>query len=196
MPIYALEEVSPRIDPNVGWIAPTAVLVGDVVVGPEAGFWFGVVARGDIETISIGARTNVQENCVLHTDKGFPLTIGDNVTVGHAAIVHGCTIGDNTLIGMGATILNGARIGRNCLIGANALVTENKIIPDNSLVMGAPAKVVREIDAEGVAALSASADRYVLNAKRFAAGLKALGLQQGERVSMACTQQASAFCDA
>ncbi|MBD8066190.1 gamma carbonic anhydrase family protein [Devosia sp. PTR5] len=175
MPIYALEEVSPRIDPNVGWIAPTAVLVGDVVVGPEAGIWFGVVARGDIETISIGARTNVQENCVLHTDKGFPLTIGDNVTVGHAAIVHGCTIGDNTLIGMGATILNGARIGRNCLIGANALVTENKIIPDNSLVMGAPAKVVREIDAEGVAALSASADRYVLNAKRFAAGLKATG---------------------
>lgn len=172
MPLYALDGVTPRIDDNVGWIAPTAVMVGDVVVGPEAGIWFGVVARGDIETIRIGARTNVQENCVLHTDKGFPLTIGDNVTVGHSAIVHGCTIGDNSLIGMGATVLNGAVIGKNCLIGANALVTEGKIIPDNSLVMGAPAKVVREIDAAGEAGLAASAERYVQNARRFAAGMK------------------------
>lgn len=172
MPVYALDGVAPRIDENVGWIAPTAVLVGDVVVGPEAGIWFGVVARGDIETITIGARSNVQENCVLHTDRGFPLTIGANVTIGHAAIVHGCTIGDNSLIGMGATVLNGAVIGKNCLIGANALVTEGKVIPDNSLVMGAPAKVVREIDAEGEAGLAASAERYVQNAKRFAAGMK------------------------
>jgi carbonic anhydrase/acetyltransferase-like protein (isoleucine patch superfamily) len=172
MPLYTLDGIAPRIDENVGWIAPTAVLVGDVTVGPEAGIWFGVVARGDIETISIGARTNVQENCVLHTDTGFPLTIGDNVTIGHSAIVHGCTIGDNSLIGMGATVLNGAVIGKNCLIGANALVTEGKVIPDNSLVMGAPAKVVREIDAAGVAALSASAERYVNNARRFAAGMK------------------------
>ena len=172
MPVYALDGIAPRIDENVGWIAPTAVLVGDVVVGPEAGIWFGVVARGDIETITIGARTNVQENCVLHTDRGFPLTIGANVTVGHSAIVHGCTIGDNSLIGMGATVLNGAVIGKNCLIGANALVTEGKVIPDNSLVMGAPAKVVREIDAEGEAGLAASAERYVQNAKRFAAGMK------------------------
>lgn len=175
MPIYALDHVTPRIDPKVGWIAPTAVLVGDVVVGAEAGIWFGVVARGDIETITIGARSNVQENCVLHTDRGYPLTIGEGVTIGHAAIVHGCTIGDNSLIGMGATVLNGARIGRNCLIGANALVTENKVIPDNSLVMGAPAKVVREIDAEGVAALAASAERYVANARRFASGLEPAG---------------------
>ena len=172
MPIYALEDISPRIHPDAGWIAPTALLIGDVEVGPEAGIWFGVVARGDIEIIRIGARSNVQENCVLHTDKGFPLTIGANVTIGHSAIVHGCTIGDNSLIGMGATILNGAVIGRNCLIGANALVTEGKVIPDNSLVLGAPAKVVREIDADGVAALTASADRYVDNAKRFAAGLR------------------------
>ncbi len=172
MPIYALDNVAPRIDADVAFIAPDAVLVGDVVIGPEAGIWFGVVARGDIETITIGARTNVQENCVLHTDKGFPLVIGDNVTIGHAAIIHGCTIGDNSLIGMGATVLNGAKIGRNCLIGANALVTEGKVIPDNSLVMGAPAKVVRDIDAEGVAALAASADRYVKNARRFAAGMK------------------------
>ena len=172
MPLYALDDVSPRIDPDVGFIAPTAVLVGDVVVGPEVGIWFGVVARGDIETITIGARSNVQENCVLHTDTGYPLVIGANVTIGHSAIVHGCTIGDNTLIGMGATVLNGAVIGKNCLIGANALVTEGKVIPDNSLVMGAPAKVVREIDAAGEAGLAASADRYVANARRFAAGMR------------------------
>ncbi|MBJ3785971.1 gamma carbonic anhydrase family protein [Devosia sediminis] len=171
MPLYALDDIAPRIDPGVGWIAPTAVIVGDVVVGAEVGIWFGVVARGDIETISIGARSNIQENCVLHTDKGFPLTIGENVTVGHAAIVHGCSIGDNTLIGMGATVLNGAVIGKNCLVGANALVTEGKVIPDNSLVVGAPAKIVRQIDSEGEAALAASADRYVANAKRFAAGM-------------------------
>ncbi|ODT76839.1 MAG: gamma carbonic anhydrase family protein [Pelagibacterium sp. SCN 64-44] len=172
MPIYSLDGVSPQIDPNVGFIAPDAVLVGDVVLGPEAGIWFGVVARGDIETIAIGARSNVQENCVLHTDKGFPLRIGENVTIGHGAIIHGCSIGDNSLIGMGATVLNGAKIGKNCLIGANALVTENKVIPDNSLVMGAPAKVVREVDEQGVAALAASAERYVQNARRFAAGMK------------------------
>ena len=171
MPIYTLDGVAPQIDPDVGWIAPTAVLVGDVVVGAEAGIWFGVVARGDIETITIGARSNVQENTVLHTDKGYPLTIGENCTIGHAAIVHGCTIGDNTLIGMGATVLNGAKIGKNCLIGANALVTENKVIPDNSMVVGAPGKVVREIDEEGVRNLAASADRYVQNARRFAAGM-------------------------
>ena len=172
MPLYALDGVTPQIDPAVGWIAPTAMLIGDVTVAAEAGIWFGVVARGDIERIAIGARSNVQENCVLHTDKGFPLSIGSNVTVGHGAIIHGCTIGDNSLIGMGATVLNGARIGKNCLIGANALVTENKVIPDNSLVMGAPGKVVREIDAAGIAALAASAERYVANARRFAAGLR------------------------
>ena len=143
MPIYALDGIAPQIDPNVGWIAPSAVLVGDIVVGAEAGIWFGVVARGDIERITIGARSNVQENTVLHTDKGYPLSIGENCTIGHAAIVHGCSIGDNTLIGMGATVLNGARIGKNCLIGANALITENKVIPDNSRVVGAPGKVIR-----------------------------------------------------
>ncbi|HEY8578004.1 MAG TPA: gamma carbonic anhydrase family protein [Devosia sp.] len=171
MPIYALDGTAPSIDPDVGWIAPTAVLVGDVVVGAEAGLWFGVVARGDIERISIGARTNVQENCILHTDTGYPLVIGNNVTIGHGAIVHGCTIGDNTLIGMGATILNGAQIGKNCLIGANALVTENKVIPNNSMVLGAPGKVVRSIDEQGVASLAASAERYVRNARRFARGM-------------------------
>lgn len=171
MPIYALDGITPEISPEVGWIAPTAVLIGDCHVGPEAGIWFGVVARGDIERISIGARSNVQENSVLHTDKGFPLVIGENCTIGHSAIIHGCTIGDNTLIGMGATVLNGAKIGKNCLIGANALITEGKEIPDNSLVVGAPGKVIRTLDAEAIAGLTASADRYAKNAKRFATGL-------------------------
>lgn len=180
MTLYSLEGVAPKIHPDVAWIAPTAVLVGDVVVGAEAGIWFGVVARGDIETITIGARTNVQENCVLHTDSGYPLAIGDNCTIGHGAIVHGCTIGDNTLIGMGATVLNGARIGKNCLIGANALITENKVIPDNSMVVGAPGKVIREIDAAGVESLAASAERYVRNARRFAMSMVAVAATPGD----------------
>lgn len=171
MPIYALDGVAPDIDPDVGFIAPNAVLIGDVEIGPEAGIWFGVVMRGDIERISIGARSNVQENAVLHTDKGFPLSIGTNCTIGHGAIIHGCTIGDNSLIGMGATVLNGARIGKNCLIGANALITEGKDIPDNSLVVGAPGKVIRTLGPEAAADLAASAERYVKNARRFASGL-------------------------
>ena len=171
MPIYALDGITPEISPDVGWIAPTAVLIGACHIGPEVGIWFGVVARGDIEPITIGARSNVQENSVLHTDKGFPLSIGENCTIGHSAIIHGCTIGDNTLIGMGATVLNGAKIGKNCLIGANALITEGKEIPDNSLVVGAPGKVIRLLDGEAIAGLTASADRYVKNAKRFATGL-------------------------
>ncbi|KRA43158.1 gamma carbonic anhydrase family protein [Devosia sp. Root635] len=180
MPIYALDGIVPQIDPDIGWIAPSAVLVGDIVVGAEAGIWFGVVARGDIERITIGARSNVQENTVLHTDKDYPLTIGENCTIGHSAIVHGCTIGDNTLIGMGATVLNGAKIGKNCLIGANALITENKVIPDNSMVVGAPGKVIREIDEAGVRNLAASADRYVKNARRFAAGMVEVGTRPGD----------------
>ena len=180
MPLYALDGIAPQIDPDVGWIAPTAVLVGDIVVGPEVGIWFGVVARGDIETITIGARSNVQENCVLHTDTGYPLVIGENCTIGHSAIVHGCTIGDNTLVGMGATVLNGAKIGKNCLIGANALITEGKDIPDNSMVVGAPGRVIRQIDAEGVRNLAASAERYVRNARRFAAGMVDVTARPGD----------------
>jgi len=180
MPIHALDGITPRIDPEVGWIAPSAVLVGDIVVGAEVGIWFGVVARGDIETITIGARSNIQDNCVLHTDRGHPLVIGENCTIGHAAVVHGCTIGDNTLIGMGATVLNGARIGRNCLIGANALITEGKEIPDNSMVVGAPGKVIRQIDAEGVRNLAASAERYVQNARRYAAGMVDVTARPGD----------------
>ncbi|QQR38755.1 gamma carbonic anhydrase family protein [Devosia rhizoryzae] len=171
MPVYSLDGIAPHIQTSA-WIAPTAVIIGDVVIGADAGIWFGAVARGDIERITIGARSNCQESVVLHTDRGFPLTIGQGVTIGHGAIVHGCTIGDNTLIGMGATVLNGARIGRNCLIGANTLITEGKVIPDNCLVMGAPGKVVRELDATAIEALRTSADRYVQNARRFAGGLR------------------------
>ncbi|WEJ35307.1 gamma carbonic anhydrase family protein [Devosia sp. SD17-2] len=171
MPIYALDGIAPEIDPKAGFIAPTAVLVGDIVVGPEAGVWFGVVMRGDNERITIGARSNVQENCVLHTDMGFPLTIGENCTIGHSAILHGCTIGDNSLIGMGATVLNGAKIGKNCLIGANALVTEGKEIPDNSLVVGAPGKIIRTLGPDSAERLAVSAEGYVRNARRFAAGM-------------------------
>lgn len=171
MPIYALDGTSPSIDPAVAFIAPSAVLIGKVILKADVGIWFGVVARGDNEPITIGPRSNVQENAVLHTDIGFPLDIGSGCTIGHKAMLHGCTIGDNSLIGMGATILNGAKIGRNCLIGAGALVTEGKEIPDNSLVVGAPGKVIRELDAAAIARLAASADGYVQTARRFAAGL-------------------------
>jgi carbonic anhydrase/acetyltransferase-like protein (isoleucine patch superfamily) len=173
MPVYALDGTAPRFeDEGSNWIAPDAVLIGDIYVGRDAGFWFGVVARGDNETITIGADTNVQEHSVMHTDIGFPLKIGMGCTIGHRAMLHGCTIGDNSLIGMGAIVLNGARIGKNSLVGAGALVTEGKEFPDNSLIVGAPARVVRELDEEAVAALRVSAAHYVANAKRFMVGLR------------------------
>lgn len=168
--IYALDGIAPQIDPSA-WVADTAVLIGKVVVEADASIWFGAVARGDNEEIRVGAGSNVQENSVLHTDMGYPLTIGANCTIGHKAMLHGCTIGDGTLIGMGATVLNGARIGRGCLIGACALITEGKEIPDGSLVMGSPGKVVRELDQTARARLLASAAGYQANARRFRAGL-------------------------
>lgn len=169
--IYALDGLVPQIDPSA-WIAPDANLIGRVVIEADASVWFGVTIRGDNEEIRVGAGSNVQENCVLHTDMGYPLTIGAHCTVGHKAMLHGCQIGDGTLIGMGATILNGARIGRGCLIGACALITEGKVIPDGSLVMGAPGKIVRTLDAEGQDRLLRSAAGYRANARRFAAGLR------------------------
>ncbi|WP_375450273.1 gamma carbonic anhydrase family protein [uncultured Devosia sp.] len=174
MPLYALDGIAPRIDDDVAWIAPTAILVGAVDVGADASIWFGVVARGDNEPISIGPGSNIQDNCVLHTDMGFPLIIGDGCTIGHKAMLHGCTIGDNTLIGMGATVLNGARVGRDCLVGAGALITEGKLIPDRSLVVGAPGRIIRALDAEAIAGLRQSAAGYVRNGRRFAAGLAAV----------------------
>jgi carbonic anhydrase/acetyltransferase-like protein (isoleucine patch superfamily) len=169
--IYSLDGIAPAIDP-AAWIAPSAVLIGKVRIAAAASVWFGAVLRGDNEWIEVGAGTNIQENSVLHTDWGYPLTIGAGCTIGHKAMLHGCTIGDNSLIGMGATVLNGAVIGRDCLIAAGALITENKVIPDGSLVMGAPGRVVRQLDATGIAKLQASALNYQANARRFAAGLK------------------------
>lgn len=172
--IYELDGVRPQIDPTA-WVAPTAVLIGNVIIGPRANIWFGAVLRGDNEAIVVGEGSNVQENSVLHTDMGYPLTIGANCTIGHKAMLHGCTIGDGSLIGMGATLLNGAKIGAGSLVGACALVTEGKEIPPGSLVMGSPGKVVRELDEAAQARLLASAAGYQANAARFAAGMKVVG---------------------
>jgi carbonic anhydrase/acetyltransferase-like protein (isoleucine patch superfamily) len=169
--IYSLDGSAPQIDPDA-WIAPGCYIMGKVRIAVQASVWFGAVLRGDNELIDIGAGTNIQENSVLHTDLGFPLTIGTGCTIGHKAMLHGCKVGDNTLIGMGATVLNGAVIGRDCLIGAGALVTEGKVIPDGSLVMGAPGRVVRQLDEAGIVRLHASALSYQINARRFRAGLR------------------------
>lgn len=176
MPLFALDEFQPEL-PASGqyWVAPTALVIGKVILKDEASIWFGSVLRGDNEPIVIGQGTNIQENCVLHTDPGFPMTLGTNVTVGHMAILHGCTVGDNSLIGMGATVLNGAKIGRNCLVGSNALVTEGKEFPDNSLIVGAPAKVIRVLDEAAAERIRQTALRYQENWKRFAKGMKPVG---------------------
>jgi carbonic anhydrase/acetyltransferase-like protein (isoleucine patch superfamily) len=171
--IWELDGIAPQIDPDA-WIAPDANLIGRVVIAAGGSVWFGATLRGDNEEIRLGPGSNIQENCVLHTDIGFPLVIGADCTIGHKAMLHGCTIGDGTLIGMGATILNGARIGRGCLIGAGALVTEGKEIPDGSLVMGAPGRVVRELDEAARARLLKSAEGYRANMRRFRAGLRAV----------------------
>jgi carbonic anhydrase/acetyltransferase-like protein (isoleucine patch superfamily) len=171
--IYALDGMVPEIAPTA-WIAPDADVIGNVVLEDEAGIWFGAVLRGDNERIRVGRGSNLQEHVVCHTDMGFPLVIGPDCTIGHKAMLHGCTIGAGSLIGMGATVLNGARIGQGCLIGAGALVTEGKEIPDGALVMGAPGKVVRMLDAAQRAALLASAAHYRANAARFRAGLTAV----------------------
>lgn len=170
--IYALQGILPDISLSA-WVAPDANIIGRVVLGAESSVWFGATLRGDNEDIRVGPGSNVQEACVLHTDLGYPLTIGRDCTVGHRATLHGCTIGDGTLIGMGATVLNGASIGAGCLIGAGALVTEGKVIPDGALVMGAPGKVIRMLDADAQARLLQSALGYQANARRFRDGLAA-----------------------
>ena len=169
--IYALDGIAPEIAADA-FVAAEATLIGKVVIAAGASVWFGAVLRGDNEEIRLGPGSNIQENCVLHTDMGFPLTIGADCTIGHKAMLHGCTIGDGSLIGMGATVLNGARIGRGCLIGAGALITEGKEIPDGSLVMGAPGRVVRDLDEAARERLLWSARHYRENAARFRAGLK------------------------
>ena len=173
MPLYDLDGHAPQT-PGMGewWIAPDAHLIGKVRIGHAVGVWFGCVLRGDNELIDIGAGANIQEHCVLHTDMGYPLTIGENCTIGHRATLHGCAIGDNSLIGMGATVLNGAKIGNNCLVGAGALVTEGKEFPDNSLIVGSPARAIRTLDARAVEGLTRSARGYVANWRRYAQGLR------------------------
>jgi carbonic anhydrase/acetyltransferase-like protein (isoleucine patch superfamily) len=175
MPLYALDGISPEFeDADSVWIAPDASIVGKVRLGRDVSVWFGSALRGDNEWITIGDGSNVQEHTIMHTDPGLPLTIGRGCTIGHRALLHGCTIGDNTLIGMGAIILNGAKIGSNCLVGAGALVTERKEFPDGSMILGSPAKAVRMLDEAAIAGLKGSAVRYVENGRRFRAGLKRL----------------------
>ena len=170
--IYALDGIAPEFPADGDyWVADSADLMGKIRLDSGASVWFGAVLRGDNELIHVGAGSNIQENAVLHTDMGYPMTIGQNCTIGHKAMLHGCTIGNGSLIGMGATVLNGAVIGDNCLIGANALITEGKAIPDGSLVMGI-GKIVRQLDENGIQGLAASALHYQENAARFAAGLK------------------------
>lgn len=166
MTLYALGDDAPQIAQDT-WVAPDANLIGKVVLESAASVWFGSTIRADHEEIRIGQGSNVQENCVMHIDAGYPLTIGKGCTIGHKVMLHGCTIGDNTLIGMGATVLNGATIGKNCLIGAGALITEGKDIPDGSLVMGVPGKVVRQLDDAAIQGLRASALHYQDNMRRF-----------------------------
>jgi carbonic anhydrase/acetyltransferase-like protein (isoleucine patch superfamily) len=176
MPVYRLSGIEPHL-PEEGsyWVAPNACVIGNVHLGAEVGIWFGTVLRGDNEQITIGARTNVQDNCMMHTDPGYPVEIGPGCTIGHHAIVHGATIGENTLIGMGATLLNGSRIGRNSIVGANALVTERKSFPDNSLIVGSPARVVKTLSDAAAEAIRKSAQIYIDNIKRYASGLEAIG---------------------
>ncbi len=174
MNVHALGDKSPRL-PADGeyWVAPTATLVGDVILKPGASVWFGAVLRGDNEPIIVGEDTNIQENSVLHTDMGEPLTLGRGVTVGHMAMLHGCTVGDFSLIGIGAVVLGRAKIGKHCLVGAGALITEGKEFPDGSLIVGSPARVVRQLEPGQIEALKASAEHYVQNWKRFARDLRA-----------------------
>jgi carbonic anhydrase/acetyltransferase-like protein (isoleucine patch superfamily) len=172
MSLLAIDGVVPDlVGTGPAFIADDAKIIGKVTLGEDSGIWFGCVLRGDNERITIGARTNVQEHTVMHTDPGYPLEIGEGCTIGHRAMLHGCIIGNNSLIGIGAIVLNGARIGDNCLVGAGALVTEGKSFPDGSLIVGSPARVVRQLDDKAIGMLRGSATHYLENAKRFAKGL-------------------------
>src|SRR5512143_2824095 len=176
MPIYELDGQAPEF-PGQGryWVAETAVLIGRVRLKADASVWFGAVLRGDNEWIELGERSQIQDNATLHTDPGFPLTIGSNCVIGHNVILHGCTVGDDSLIGMGAIMLNGVKIGKNSLVGAGSVVTEGKSFPDNSLIVGAPARAIRTLDEKASAMIRAGADIYVQRSKRYAKGLKRVG---------------------
>ena len=173
MAIYELDTIAPRLADSA-WVADSAQVMGNVELGEDASVWFGAVIRGDTEVIRIGQRSNIQDGSVLHADIGKPLTIGDDVTVGHKVMLHGCTIGDGSLVGIGDVVLNGARIGKGCIVGAGSLVTEGKEFPDGSMIMGSPAKVVRTLTPEQQQGLVMSAVHYVDNARRFKVGLHKL----------------------
>ncbi len=174
MAIYELDGVAPRLADSA-WVADSAQVLGNVVLAEDSSVWFGATLRGDTETITVGRGSNVQDGSVMHADIGYPLTLGDNVTIGHMVMLHGCTIGDESLIGIGATVLNGATIGKNCLVGAGSLVTEGKTFPDGSMIMGSPAKVVKMLTPEQIDGLRRSAQHYVENAQRYRTGLKKIG---------------------
>ena len=173
MAIYELDGTRPQVSASA-WVADSAQVIGRVALADDASIWFGVVIRGDTETITVGKASNIQDMSVLHADVGMPLTVGEGVTVGHKVMLHGCTIGDNSLIGIGAVVLNGAKIGKNCLVGAGSLVTEGKEFPDGSLIVGSPARVVRQLSPEQIEGLRQSAQHYVHNAHLYHAGLKKL----------------------
>ncbi|PTT18667.1 gamma carbonic anhydrase family protein [Acidovorax sp. HMWF029] len=174
MTVYELDGVAPQVHASA-WVADSAQVMGNVVLGEDASVWFGTVIRGDTESITIGAGSNIQDASVLHADIGKPLVVGERVTVGHQVMLHGCTIGDESLIGIGAVVLNGAKIGKHCLVGAGALVTEGKEFPDGSMIIGSPAKAVRELSPEQIEGLRQSAQHYIDNARRFQRGLRKIG---------------------
>ncbi len=174
MAIYELDGRRPGVA-ETAWVADSAQVMGDVTLGEGASVWFGAIARGDSDRIVVGAGSNIQDGSVLHDDEGLPLVIGERVTVGHQVMLHGCTIGDESLIGIGATVLNRARIGKHCLVGAGSLVTESKEFPDGSMIMGSPARVVRQLTPEQIEGLRKSAHHYMANAQRFRQGLKKIG---------------------
>ena len=174
MAIYQLDDLTPQIAATA-WVADSAQVMGDVVLGDDVSVWFGTVVRGDSETITIGRGSNIQDASVLHADPGKPLIIGERVSVGHQVMLHGCTVGDETLIGIGAIVLNGAVIGKNCLVGAGSLVTEGKVFPDGCMILGSPAKAVRQLSPEQIEGLKSIAQHYIDNAVRFKAGLKKIG---------------------
>ena len=171
MAVYRLEQTAPRIAASA-WVADSAQVIGNVELGEDTSVWFGCILRGDNDLMRIGARCNVQDGSILHSDPGAPLTLADGVSIGHQVMLHGCSVGEGSLIGIQAVVLNGARIGRNCLVGAGALVTEGKEFPDGSMILGSPGKVVRMLSPEQIDELKRIADHYVQNARRFASGLR------------------------
>ena len=172
--IYQLGELSPKISESC-FIAPNASLIGNVVLEDNASIWFNVVIRADLAEVKIGKNSNIQDGCILHVDEGFPIDVAENVTIGHKVMLHGCSIGEGSLVGINAVVLNGAKIGKNCLVGANALVTENMVIPDGSLVLGSPAKVIKQLDEKTQNMITEGAAHYVHSNHQYTKELKQIG---------------------